>query len=81
MNYLTTHRGLEPNIEFLKNALAQFNWQGNLNDIGDWKRTVIETLQHTDWGKIQKEVELLLEDRFEMNVFTKDNFLLLFKLF
>lgn len=79
--YLTTHRGLEPNIEFLKNALAQFNWQGNLNDIGDWKSPVIETLQHTDWGKIQKEVELLLEDRFEMNVFTKDNFLLLFKLF
>lgn len=79
--YLTTHRGLEPNSEFLKNALAQFNWQGNLNDIGDWRRTVIETLQHTDWGRVQEEVELLLEDRYEMNVFTKDNFLLLFNQF
>lgn len=78
--YLTTHRGLEPNSEFLKNALAQFNWQGNVNDIRDWKRMIIETLQHTNWGGIQKEVGLLLEDRFELNLFTKDNFLELFNL-
>ena len=72
--YMTTHRGLEPNIEFLKNALAQFNWQGNLNNNEDWKRAVIETTQHADWRKIQKEIELLIEDPYEMNVFTKDNF-------
>jgi predicted nucleotidyltransferase component of viral defense system len=53
--YLTTHKNVVPNFEFLKNALVQFNWQGNMNQITDWKIAVSEKLLSTDWGKIENK--------------------------
>jgi predicted nucleotidyltransferase component of viral defense system len=75
--YRATHKDLEPNIEFLKNALRQFEWKGDLKDIGNWKSPVTEKLSHIDWKPVQKEVEFLIEDRDELVVFTKENLLLL----
>ncbi len=78
--YLTTHKKLEPNFPFLKNALAQFNWQGNMRESRDWKIAVFETLQGVDWEKIQKEMELLIEDRESLALFTRENIIMLLNL-
>ncbi|MGD2087915.1 MAG: hypothetical protein PVH61_17185 [Candidatus Aminicenantes bacterium] len=42
-------------------------------------RMVIETVTSVDWRIIQKDMELLLEDRDDLNLFTKENLLLLLK--
>ena len=77
--YLTVHRDLQPNVEFLKNALFQFRGDENRveSDMKNWKSVVIETLSSVDWKKIRGEVELLLEDREALTLFTRDNLLLL----
>ncbi|MCP5048272.1 MAG: nucleotidyl transferase AbiEii/AbiGii toxin family protein [bacterium] len=77
--YLGTHKGLSPNLEFLKNALRQFRGlESSLeSDAENWKEQVVDILNSTDWGKILKEVELLVEDREELDLFTKENLLML----
>ena len=76
---MTVHRDLQPNVEFLKNALFQFRGDENRveSDMKNWKSVVIETLSSVDWKKIRGEVELLLEDREALTLFTRDNLLLL----
>ncbi len=77
--YLTAHRDLQPNVEFLKNALLQFKGdEGRVEaDMKHWKSRVIEKLASVDWKKVRNEVELLLEDREDLNLFTRDNLHLL----
>jgi predicted nucleotidyltransferase component of viral defense system len=77
--YLTAHRDLQPNVEFLKNALLQFKGDEGAAeaDMKNWKSLVIETFSSVDWKKIRSEVELLLEDREALTLFTRDNLLLL----
>ncbi|MCP5101732.1 MAG: hypothetical protein GY950_00050, partial [bacterium] len=43
----------------------------------NWRLKVIEKLDAVDWKTIQKEVELLIEDREELRLFTKENLRLL----
>ena len=77
--YLSTHKDLQPNIEFFKNAQIQFNGEeseANL-DVKNWKSRVIETVTSVDWKIIQKDMALLLEDRDDLSLFTKENLLLL----
>ncbi|MCK4766195.1 MAG: nucleotidyl transferase AbiEii/AbiGii toxin family protein [Candidatus Aminicenantes bacterium] len=75
--YLTTHKNCEPNIDFLEKALRQFSWQGSLESIKDWKSLLVGKLKNIDWEAVRKEVELLIEDRDELLVFSADNLLLL----
>lgn len=77
--YLTAHKELQPNVEFLKNALFQFKGDENRVEaaVKNWKSLVIEILSSTDWKKIRTEVDLLLEDREASSLFTRDNLLLL----
>lgn len=75
--YLATHKGLHPNIEFLKNALRQFDRLEVLDGSENWKSPVMDKLSHVDWGMVQKEVGLLIEDPGELDIFTKANLLLL----
>jgi predicted nucleotidyltransferase component of viral defense system len=82
--YLTRHKNLQPNIEFLKNALGQFgqfeeHGSEEAPGIENWKSRVIEKVTSVDWGKIQKEMELLIEDKEELKLFNKENFLLFLK--
>jgi predicted nucleotidyltransferase component of viral defense system len=73
--YLTAHKGIQPNIGFLKNALFQFRKDEKVarSEAKNWKPLIIEMLESIDWNQIQKEVEILIEDREELMLFTKDN--------
>ena len=77
--YLTRHRNLQPNVEFLRNALVQFNWQEKEgdSDLENWKSHLIKQVTSADWKKIRHEVELLMEDREELKLFNKEDLLLL----
>jgi predicted nucleotidyltransferase component of viral defense system len=77
--YLSTHKDLQPNIEFLKNAHIQFKGHENQadSDVKNWKSRVIEKVTSVDWKIIQKDMELLIEDRDDLSLFTKKNLLLL----
>jgi len=79
MWYLTTHRTLEPNKEFLRNALLQFiDEEGWIEEsVGNWKLRLAEKVASVDWKAIRSEVELLIEDRVELELFTRENLLLL----
>ena len=80
--YLTTHKQLKPNIQFLKNTQRQF--KGHEKDVEteleNWESLVsraIEELTPAQWKKIYTEMELLIEDRNELSLFTKENLQLL----
>lgn len=75
--YLTAHKGVEPNIEFLKNALYQFrgNQQVAAEEAENWRQPVTSKLETIDWKRVQNEMALLIEDRDELDLFTRDNLL------
>lgn len=81
--YLTTFQELEPNLDFLRNALTQFNVDRETVDkwVSDWRGRIIEILDSTafDWDKIDREVGLLIENRESLELFSKDNLLLLLR--
>lgn len=78
--YLTRYKNLQPNIEFLKNALSQFEGHENSEEEAEnWISHAIEKVNSADWGRIQKEIELLIEDKDELIIFSKENLLLLLK--
>jgi predicted nucleotidyltransferase component of viral defense system len=77
--YLSTHKDLQPNIEFFTNAQLQFTGHENQADpeVKNWKSRVIEKVTSVDWKIIQKDMALLLEDRDDLSLFTKENLLLI----
>lgn len=77
--FLVTHKQTSPNFGFLKNALLQFKWREELLYRDNWKKKLIQKLKQIDWDVVQKEVELLIEDRDELIPFTRENLFLLLK--
>ena len=73
--YLITYKNMIPNLDFLKNALTQFGWKANYPNQSTWKDKLIEVISEVDWKIIKKDVEILLEDIEELNLFTKENIL------
>jgi predicted nucleotidyltransferase component of viral defense system len=70
--YLTRFPYLSPNFEFLKNALIQseFPIHGKLED--RWRDMLTEKVKAVDWGPVIKDIEVLIEDRSDLGILSRD---------
>jgi len=69
--YLTRFPHLNPNFEFLKNALIQseFPIHGQLED--QWRNLVTEKVKAVEWSLVTKDIEVLMEDRSDLNILSR----------
>jgi predicted nucleotidyltransferase component of viral defense system len=70
--YLTRFPDLNPNLEFLKNALIQFEFpiHGKLED--RWRNLLTEKVKTVDWNPVIKDIEVLIEDRGDLGILSRD---------
>lgn len=77
--YLSKWKDIFPNFVLLQNALKQSRWKGNFPAQGTWKVFLREVVEKTEWKIVRQDTERFLENAADLNIFTKDNLLLLLK--
>lgn len=77
--YLSTWKGLSPNIPLLKNALIQTKWKGEIPLEDSWRDFIYKVVQAADWPKVRNDVENFLEIPSDLDIFNKENILELIK--
>lgn len=78
--YLTKFKNLQPNLEMLKNAIAQTcTGKINLKNF-NWKEKLIQKIKETDFEYIKKDVVNLVEIPDEINLINKNILLKLLKI-
>lgn len=60
--YLTHPARPAPNLELLRNALAQTGWKGPEIEARSWRSVLAERVSSLDWGGAVRDVEPFLED-------------------
>jgi predicted nucleotidyltransferase component of viral defense system len=60
--YLTRPDRPMPNLELLRNALAQTGWGGTMPEANNWRRILLERITSLDWPAVIRDVEPFLED-------------------
>jgi hypothetical protein len=73
--YLSKWKGMEPNLEFLNNALKQTGWDKGLAQKDNWRGLIGTVVEKVDWKKVKEDVESFLENPFDVDIFTKENVL------
>lgn len=77
--YLSRFKELTPNIVFLRNGLEQTGWKGDLPTQENWKKFVADAVEKTDWSVVSRDVAPFLERKGDMDVFTRENILMMLK--
>ena len=75
--YLSYQKGLRPNIKLLQNALKQTGWKKDMPTEGSWIAFVLDVVHKADWSKVRKDVENFLERPGDLEVFSKENVIML----
>jgi len=75
--YLTKFKEMTPNMVLLQNGLRQAGWERDLPAEDNWKRYVIEAIEKADWPVVNRDVAPFLERPGDMDVFTKENILMM----
>jgi len=73
--YLSDRSWPEPNIAFLRNALAQTEWQGAEVTGDNWRRLIEERVADADWQKVVNDVDPFLERTEDAALLTLENLL------
>jgi predicted nucleotidyltransferase component of viral defense system len=60
--YLTRPDRLSPNLDLLRNALAQTGWRGARIDARNWRRIIRRRVASLDWPAVVADVDPFLED-------------------
>jgi predicted nucleotidyltransferase component of viral defense system len=70
--YITRFPDLSPNFEFLENALIQseFPIHGKIED--RWRNLLTEKVETVDWSPVIKDIEVLIEDRDDLGILSRD---------
>jgi hypothetical protein len=70
--YITRFPDLSPNFEFLENALIQseFPIHGKIED--RWRNLLTEKVKTVDWSPVIKDIEVLIEDRGDLDILSRD---------
>ena len=75
--YLSDPTWPSPNLTLLNNALQQTKWNGDLLTETNWKDQVLQKLRTLNWSGIVDDVRPFVEQRFDLNLLTFDNFSML----
>lgn len=70
--YLTHPAHPSPNLELLRNALAQTGWRGAEIDGESWREILLERLSALDWRAVVRDVEPFLEDERDRILLDRD---------
>jgi predicted nucleotidyltransferase component of viral defense system len=73
--YLSHWRDICPNIVLLHNALKQTGWGRAMPNKDNWRVSLYQVVEKTDWGKVRRDVENFLENSSDINIFSKENVL------
>lgn len=73
--YLSDSQWPGPNVELLKNALAQTDREGDTVTKDNWRSLVIERARQLDWALVRNDAAPFLEDQAEVELLTRDNLL------
>lgn len=60
--YLTRPDRPSPNLDLLRNALAQTRWKGPRVGLGTWRGILVDRVTSLDWPAVIRDVEPFLED-------------------
>ncbi len=60
--YLTRPDRPSPNIDLLRNALAQSGWTGRKVEPGTWRKILLDRVTALDWPAVVRDVDPFLED-------------------
>lgn len=77
--YLSRWKDLTPNIALLCNALKQTGWKNELPSIDNWRDFLYKVVMDLDWNKVREDIDNFLENSSDLNVFSKQNILVLIK--
>ncbi len=77
--YLSRWKGLAPNIVLLCNALKQTGWRKELPSKHNWRNFLYKAVKDADWNKVREDVSSFLENPPDLNVFSKENILVLIR--
>jgi len=72
MWYLSQPEWPEPNLEYLNNALQQFDTNMRVED---WRESLAKRLSSMDWGKALADVRVFLERQEDLEILTRENIL------
>ena len=75
--YLSRWKDLAPNMDLLRNALEQTGWSRKMPTADTWAGIVIEVVRKADWNKVRKDVGNFLENPSDMEIFSKENLIML----
>jgi predicted nucleotidyltransferase component of viral defense system len=70
--YLSKWKALVPNIELLKNALLQTNWNKEKINENNWRKIIAEIIKSADWNKVDADVRNFLDRPSDIDIFTKE---------
>ena len=60
--YLTRPDRPSPNLELLRNALAQTGWKGPKVEARTWRKILVDRVTSLNWVAVVRDVEPFLED-------------------
>lgn len=69
--YLTERRGLEPNLEFLSNALAQTGHDEI--SAGQWRAAVLARMRSLDWAAVLADVRPFVERPSDLDLLARES--------
>ena len=70
--FLTHPERPTPNLELLRNALAQTGWRGAGLAEGTWREVLVDSLSTLDWHAVVQDVEPFLEDPRDRQLLSSD---------
>ena len=70
--YLTRADHPSPNLDLLRNALAQTGWRGPAIETGSWRTIVRDRLTRLDWPSVVADVDPFLEDSRDRRLLDRD---------
>jgi hypothetical protein len=70
--YLSDPGWPPPNFAFLKNALIQTGWEGEMPDERNWRSLLAERVSDLDWKQVSADVGPFLEEKGEIGFLTRE---------
>ena len=73
--YLTRPDRPSPNLDLLRNALAQTKWKGAMPETKTWRTILLDRVASLDWPVIVRDVEPFLEDPLDRALLERETLL------
>lgn len=70
--YLTRWDDVQPNIQYLRNALEQTDYEGESVTADNWKQLTARRIKELDWEEVRSDVDSFVLRQSDLKAFRKD---------